>query len=62
MRLADGEMMLFWVNVPATLHGLSDTSKPMSRLSVPGVLIPAKTAPAEKPLAEVTVPLGTDAI
>ena len=34
----------------------------MSRLSAPGVLIPAKTAPAEKPLAEVTVPSGTDAI
>jgi hypothetical protein len=34
----------------------------MSSLSAPGVLIPAKTPPAEKPLAEETVPLGTDAM
>ena len=34
----------------------------MSFLSAPGVLIPANTPPAEKPLAEVTVPLGTDAM
>jgi hypothetical protein len=34
----------------------------MSSLSAPGVLIPAKTPPAEKPLAEETVPFGTDAM
>ena len=34
----------------------------MSSLSGPGVFIPAKTPPAEKSLAEVTVPFGTDAI
>ena len=29
---------------------------------MPGVLSPAKTPPAEKPLADVTVPFGTDVI
>jgi hypothetical protein len=34
----------------------------MSFLSAPGVLIPAKIPPAEKPFGDVIVPFGTDAI
>ena len=57
-----GEITLICEKVPATVHGWSETSMPISSLSAPGVLIPAKTPPAEKPRAEVIVPSGIEAM
>src|SRR5207253_5723855 len=54
LRTTGAAGKLFWVNVATATHGASEAHMPRSGL--PEALIPAATAPARKPLADVDEP------
>ena len=56
LKVTDGDTMEFCENVPATVQGESESSRPRSSLPGPGDFSPANVAPAENPLGLVIVP------
>ena len=61
-RSTVAERMAEVVNTPPMAHGVSDARIARSSLSSPRVFKPMKTPPAEKPRADVMVPLGMGVI